>query len=150
MKITVEFESMDEFEAFKVSGKKTRGKKDEDGPAAEPQPLIGSVPAPLQPPSTFNPSGFAPPAAGATQAAPAFPAAAAPGPEPAVVALVEKINARLSAIPITDQAIAWFRSELVKHGLDAAQATMDQIKAVHLPKLSVPALEGIAKLVGCP
>ena len=39
MKITVEFESIDEFEAFKVSGKKTRSKKEEaeeTGPATAP------------------------------------------------------------------------------------------------------------------
>ena len=81
MRITVEFESMEEFEAFRTSGKKTRTKKEE---ADENVAAQGNAPAPLAPPvggqPGFNPgatAGFAPPAAGVA-ALGAFPAAGAP------------------------------------------------------------------------
>ena len=151
MRITVEFESMEEFEAFRTSGKKTRTKKEE---ADENVAAQGNAPAPLAPPAGaqpgFNPgatTGFAPPAAGAATLG-AFPAAGAPTVAPEVVALVNRIKAVVdSAIakgqPV-DQMLGWFRSQC---GAEAANYTMDQIKDVALPKMAVPALEQMAKLM---
>jgi hypothetical protein len=144
----LEFDSIEEVKEFVTKLKGTRGGKadKEDGEA--------TAPAPLAPPAgqTFAPgAGFAPPAAGATAAAAGPFAAAANGPAPEVLALVTRINTRIdgaaaSGQPV-DQMVAWFRGECAKAGLDANNATMDQIKAVFLPKMPVPALEGIAKLM---
>lgn len=137
------FDSIEEVKEFVASLKGTRGKKgeaDDDLPKA-----TGQAPAPLQPPAaqtaTFNPGGFAPQA---------LPVAAVTGPAPEVVALVGKITAKLDAAIAAgqpaDAALQWFRGQC---GPEAAQATMDQIKAVFLPKTPVPGLENIAKLMGC-
>lgn len=149
MKITVEFESAEEFEAFKVSGKKTRTKKDETDEAG------GSAPAPLAPPAGgsaqgFNPGGmstaqFAPPAGGAVQVPGVF---SAPAVAPEIAALVQRIVTKLdSAIASgqpADQALAWFKSQC---GPETANYTLDQIKQQALPKLAQPVLENMAKLM---
>lgn len=146
------FDSIEEVKEFVASLKGTRGKK---GEADDDMPKVtGQAPAPLQPPATqtatFNPGGFAPQAQPAAPAASAFPVAAVTGPAPEVVALVGKITAKLDAAIAAgqpaDAALQWFRGQC---GPEAAQATMDQIKAVFLPKTPVPGLENIAKLMGC-
>lgn len=152
MKISVEFESMEEFEAFRTSGKKTRTKKEEADEAT-----TGSAPAPLQPPAGgavqgFNPAGFAPPAGGAALGAGAFPAAAAqPSVAPEIVALVNRIVTKLDAAIASgqsaEQALAWMRGECIKCGIDASSYTLDQVKQAGLPKMSMPALENMAKLM---
>lgn len=126
------------------------GKKDEPEAAA---------PAPLAPPQTtaaaFNPNGpgFAPQAAGATQTGGAFPVAAASGPAPEVLGLVTRLTTRYDALATQGQdpnaMLTWFRNECVKAGVtEAANATWDQVKQACLPKLSVPSLEAMAKLMG--
>ena len=147
----LEFDSIDEVKAFIAQLKGTRGKKGDD--VEEVMPNAPQVPAPMaiptSQPAAFNPAGFAPPAAGAGQAAVAFPAPAATGPAPEVVALVgriiERLDATLKSGQPPDGALTWFRSQC---GPEAAQATMDQIKTQFLPRLAVPALENIAKLMG--
>lgn len=149
-KVTLEFDSWEEAEAFRTSGKATRRKKadgtDDTGPEA---------PAPMQPPAAAAVTGpaptFAPPAAAAVQqtgfpAANAFPQAN--GPSPAVAALVERINKRIdgaiaSGQPV-DQILAWFRGQC---GVGYEQATLDQIKQAALPKLPEAQLTEIAKLM---
>ena len=150
MKITVEFESVDEFEAFKTSGKKTRTKKEEAAEAAAEGATV-DVPAPIQPPAgapTFNPPNAAP-APFAAQA-PTFAAPAAPAVDPAVTDLVGKIverwNGSVTANPATaDGALKFFRDQI---GADAASATADQIQNVLLPKLPLEQLKKIAPLLG--
>jgi hypothetical protein len=138
------FDSIEEVKEFVANLKGTRGKKGEidDAPAA-------AAPAPLQPPQTFNPSGFAPQGQPAAQVGGAFPAAVV-GPAPEVLALVTKITARLDQALAggqpAEQALTWFRSQC---GPEAASATMDQIKGTFLPRMTVPVLENIAKLMGC-
>jgi hypothetical protein len=141
MKITVEFENEAE---FKARIKNPRGGKDDDGqPAGTTQ-----APPPLMPPqgqsTAFNP---APPPAAFTP--PQFPGAAGqPTVDPTVAGLVQRIVARIdSAIASgqpADAVLNWFRGQC---GAEASAATMDQIKAVFLPKLAVPGLENIAKLM---
>jgi len=129
MKITVEFDSMDDFEAFRVSGRAKRTKK--EAPA-------------------FNPPGLAPPAPFAALAS-AFPAAAAaPAVDPAVAALVGKITAKRdfafsSGASSADGALGWFREQC---GPEAAQATMAQIDQVFLPKMPPDRLAQLAKWMG--
>jgi hypothetical protein len=139
MKITVEFENEAE---FKARIKNPRGGKDDDGPATGTQ----QAPAPLMPPQgggqAFNPNppvAFTPPQGG-------FPGA--PAGDPVVAGLVQRIVARIDGAIASgqpaDAVLNWFRGQC---GAEAAGATMDQIKTVFLPKLTVPALENIAKLM---
>jgi hypothetical protein len=138
MKITVEFDTEEEFKARIKNPRGGRGgDKDDD------EQLKGQAPAPLMPPpgaqTQFQPAAFAPPQAG-------FPGA--PGGDPVVAGLVQRITARIdSAIASgqpADAVLNWFRGQC---GGEAVGATMDQIKTVFLPKLAVPGLENIAKLM---
>jgi hypothetical protein len=152
MKISVDFENLEEFEAFRASGKKTRGKKDEGADDT------GNAPAPLQPPAGGaavgfpGAGGFAPQGAGVGQVGGAFPAAGAPVLAPEVAALVQRITTRMdsavsSGVTKADDMLTWFRGQCAGVDPNAANATLDQIKGVFLPKLSVPALDQIAKMM---
>lgn len=143
------FSSIEEVQEFVKRLKGTRGGKGDkdEGDAID----VNKAPPPLAPPQTgavqgFQPGGFAPQVAGAGPAAAGPFAAAAIGPAPEVLALVNRINVRLDAALMagqpTEQALDWFRKQC---GPEAAAATMEQIKTVFLAKLSVPALENIAK-----
>lgn len=142
------FDSIDEVKEFVKGLKGTRGGK--GGDADEGQ--TAGTPAPLQPPATqpgpFNPAAFAPQGAGVAQAAAAFPAAGAIGPAPEVLALVQRISAKIDGAIASGQpaenVLAWFRSQC---GPEAAQASMDQIKSVVMPRMAMPALAEIAKLM---
>lgn len=135
MKITVEFDSEEEFKArIKNPRGGKGGDKDDDG-----QPATTTAPAPLMPPQSapaFNP---APPQGG-------FPGASVG--DPVVAGLVQRIVARIDGAIASgqpaDAVLNWFRGQC---GAEASGATMDQIKAVFLPKLTVPGLEQIAKLM---
>lgn len=146
------FDSIEEVKLFVKGLKGTRtgkgGDDDEGQPAA-----TGQAPAPLQPPQGGAPGfpgagGFAPPAAGAGPGAGGPFAPSAPALAPEVAALVNRITARIdgaiAAGQAADQVLSWFRGQC---GPEAAQATMDQIKTIFLPKAAVPTLEGIAKLM---
>ena len=152
----LEFDSIAELKEFYAQLKGTRGKKGDDaddvpaqsaaaGPALAPAPMA----IPTQQP-TFNPAGFAPQAAGAGQAAPVFPVAAATGPAPEVLALVAKINERtnasIAANPTSlSDALKFFRDAI---GPDAAQATLQQIQEHFLPRMATDKLTQLAKLMG--
>lgn len=140
------FDSIEETREFVKQLKTSRGKGDKDegetGGAA-----AGQAPAPLAPPASamqFAPgatAAFTPPAGAA------FPSAA-PQLDPALQALVNRITTRIdgaiqSGQP-ADQVLAWFRGQC---GPEAANATMDQIKTIFLPKAAPPTLENIAKLM---
>lgn len=141
MKITVEFENEAE---FKARIKNPRGGKDDDGPA--PQGAAGGAPAPIMPPQGGQPA-FNPATASASFTPPqGFPGA--PVGDPVVAGLVQRIVARIdSAIASgqpADAVLNWFRGQC---GAEASAATMDQIKTIFLPKLAVPGLENIARLM---
>jgi hypothetical protein len=143
------FDTLEEVKDFVKQLKGTRGGKGDKDDDAGP----GTAPAPIQPPAgqaapTFAPSGgFVPPGAGATQQGAAFPAANA-GPAPEIMALVQRISARVdSAIQSgqpADQVLTWFRTQC---GPEAATATMDQIKQHFLPRAAQAKLDDIAKLM---
>lgn len=137
------FDSIEETKEFVASLKGTRGKKGD----SDADPTLNQAPPPAMPPpgqaAAFNPqpAAFNPPAG--------FPGAgAAPGVDPATQAIVGRIAARIdgaigSGQP-ADTVLTWFRSQC---GAEAANATMDQIKQNFLPKLPMPTLEQIAKLM---
>lgn len=142
MRITVEFDTEEE---FKARIKNPRGGKGGDKDDGEGQPATGQAPAPLMPPQgQFNP---APAPAAFTSPQGGFPGAPQTH-DPVVAGLVQRIVARIdSAIASgqpADAVLNWFRGQC---GAEASAATMDQIKAVFLPKLAVPGLENIAKLM---
>jgi hypothetical protein len=154
----LEFDSIAELKEFYAQLKGTRGKKGDDADDAPPAsgmtaPPTVQVPAPMAIPTqqpTFNPAGFAPQAAGAGQAAPVFPVAAATGPAPEVLALVAKINERanasIGANPASlNDALKFFRDSI---GPDAAQATLQQIQEHFLPRMATDKLAQLAKLMG--
>lgn len=142
----LKFTSIEEIKDFMSQLKGTRGgkgSKDDDGPAA----TTGQAPAPLQPPAggpAFNPApnaAFTPPGTG-----PVFGQAS--GVDPAVQALVTRINTKIDGAIAggqpADAVLSWFRQQC---GPEAAAATMDQIKTLFLPKAAMPTLENIAKLM---
>jgi hypothetical protein len=133
------FDSIEEVKDFVGSLKGTRGKKgdaDDGGDAKAPPPIM--------PPVGGASTGFTSPASGFI-AQGGFP----PAGDPAVQALVTRINTKIDGALASgqpqDAALQWFRGQC---GPEAAAATMDQIKTVFLPRLTLPALENIAKLMG--
>lgn len=139
------FDSIEEVKLFVGNLKGTRGKKGEndDGELIPPQQ---QAPAPIMPPQG-QPAAFQPQAAPAfTPPQPAFPSA--PAADPAIAGLVNRIVARIDGAIAggqpADAVLTWFRGQC---GAEAAGATMDQIKQVFLPKLAMPTLENIAKLM---
>lgn len=135
MKIIVEFDSEDE---FKARIKNPRGSKGEEAVTTQ------QAPAPLQPPAQ---QAFQPATAPAFQAPQGMPFSA-PVVDPVAAGLVQRINARIDAAIAggqpADSALNWFRGQC---GAEAANATLDQIKHHFLPKMAVPTLENIAKLM---
>lgn len=147
----LEFDSIEEVKEFVTKLKGTRGGKATD---ADDAPAAGTTaPAPAQPPAggpgpTFSP-GPAPGAFGGAPAGGAFPGPAAPtGPSPEVLALVQRISARIDGAIASgqpaDAARTWLAGQC---GPEAANYTMDQLKTVALPKAAMPVLENIAKLM---
>lgn len=137
--------------------KKKRGGKDEPDAGATggqnaPAPIMpnmqqgGGFPGPGA--TTFAPQG-----PGAVQMGGAFPAAGAQQVAPEVQALVQRIVNRidwcLTPPPqgggqSPESVTAWFRTQC---GPSAADATMDQIKQLFLPRMQMPGLDNIAKLM---
>lgn len=132
--------------ASKIKG--TRGGRSKDDADAQ----SGGAPAPLQPPQG-GVAGFAPGGGGAPQGfnPTSFSPAGAQtvqGPSPEVAALVQRISTRIDGLiqqgqPAAD-VLKWFQGQC---GAEAANATMDQIKAHFLYKLPQPSLEDMAKLI---
>jgi hypothetical protein len=149
MQIT--FNSLDEVKEFVKALKGTRGPKgsNDEGDA--------QAPAPIMPPVGGAGTQFAPsPSQGFGHSNP-FPAHAGVADSHSqqlsssalvnglVQRIVAKIDGSLANGQPTEPALNWFRSQC---GSEAASATMDQIKTIFLPRMAVPALENIAKLVG--
>jgi hypothetical protein len=141
MKITVEFENEAE---FKARIKNPRGGKDDDQPAGATQ-----APPPLMPPSGQQPAAFNPAPPPVAFTPPQFPGAAGQSAgDPVIGSLVQRIVARIDSALANgqpaDAVLNWFRTQA---GPGAESATMDQMKQVFLSKMTVPALENIAKLM---
>lgn len=143
MKVSVEFDSMEEFEAFRTSGKKTRAKGQVDEPS---EAQVASQPSQpqmqVQPPQQFTP----PPA----QPAHGFPGANGPTPPPAaahplVGKIIERIDSSLASGQTPEAIVAWFGQQI---GPEAANATIDQLKQILLPRMSEAQLRGIAPQLG--
>lgn len=150
------FESVEEVRTFvkdELKGARRGGKDDGEANAGAGQANTGGAPTPLSPPAGQL-SGL--PGAGSTFTPPGsgFPGTAGPSPE--IAALVNRLAARIDVViqgnpaanvppQPADQVLNWFRTQC---GPEAANATMDQIKQVLLPKASQPTLENIARLVG--
>lgn len=153
------FDTIEEVREFVKGLKTSRTKGDADEGTQAGAATGQQAPAPIMPqtngafpgPGTMQTAGFAAPGPGAGPAGGGFPAAGAQlGPAPEVVALVNRIVTRMDAAVAkgetnVDQMLVWFRGQC---GAEAANATLDQIKGIFLPRLTVPALDGIAKLTG--
>lgn len=146
----LKFFSIEEVKEFVASLKGTRGGKKGD----DAEEVKGNAPPPLPPPAHQTQGfpgsgGFVPPAGGATQTGGAFPAAAAPNsaPEahPHVARIIAGIEKSLQGGTDVNNMLNWFRSQC---GAEAANATLDQIKTVFIPKQSPAVLENIVKLMG--
>jgi hypothetical protein len=147
MKITVEFDNWDEMEAFRTSGKKTRGRKDDinEAPTVEEvtekvaqMNALASAPPQQQPlPQQFVQPG--PPPGG-------FPGGNGQVPvHPLVTAIIARIDGAISTGQSTDAIATWFRQQI---GPEAANATLDQIKQIFVPKMSSVQLETLAPILG--
>jgi hypothetical protein len=144
MKITVEFETWDEMEAFRTSGKKTRGKKDEPEITVEEvtAAVAANTPPQAQPQFTPPPVAVQPPAG--------FPGANGITPPPSAVhplvtAIVARIDGAISTGQSTDAIAGWFRQQI---GPEAANATLDQIKQIFVPRMSEAQLRQLAPQLG--
>jgi hypothetical protein len=147
MRINIEFDSWEEMEVFRTSGKKTRGKSQmtETEEAAElqaskadPTVTVAANPVP--------PQSFVPPAA---QAAPTgFPGANGPTPPPpdkVVTAILARIDGAVNSGQSTDAIVNWFRQQI---GPEATNATLEQIRNILIPRLTKPQLTQIAPQLG--
>jgi len=155
------FDTIEEVQEFVKRLKTTRGGKGEkeEAETTTAQQTTAIAPPPMQPPNSALPAqqgfpgtgGFAPPAGGAAPAGGGFPVDGATGPVPEVQALVTRIITKLdqsigSGASGAEQALQWFRGQCsTALGENLSAANMDQIKSVCLPKMTVPALENIAK-----
>jgi hypothetical protein len=136
MKITVEFDSMEEYEAFRISGKKTRSKKEEAEEAAPIEQTAQAI-RDAQPLQAFTP----PPASTG------FPGAngGTPPVHPLVTAILARIDGAVSSGQPSDAVVTWFRQQI---GPEAAQATLDQIKQIFIPRMTEAQLKQIAPQLG--
>lgn len=149
MKVIVEFDSMEEFESFRTSGRKPRTKREEIDDAAvaapaaaQPAPAVTPAPSAAAPPPA--PQTFTPPPV-AIHGFPSGNSGAPPAPHPLVTAIIGKIDGAIASGQQADAVIAWFRQQI---GPDAAQATLDQIKSVFIPRMSEVQLRQIAPQLG--
>ena len=147
MKIIVEFDSMEEFEAFRSSGKKARSRIKEEEPVQEevaqtaPEPV---APAPVAPTPT-PPPGFTPPSTATVHNFPGSNSGSPPTVHPLVTAILARIDGALTTGQSTDAVVQWFRQQI---GPDAANATLDQIKQIFIPRMSAERLEQLAPQLG--
>jgi hypothetical protein len=138
------FDSIEEVREFVKGLKGTRGGKAGDGEDG----ATGQAPQPLAPPAG-GAAGF--PGAGAAAFTPpggGFPAGGAPTVAPEVAGLVQRISVRIDGAIASgqpaDAARAWLAGQC---GPETAAYTLDQLKTVAMPKLTVAALENIAKMM---
>lgn len=132
MKIIMEFENWAEMEEFRTSGKKTRvkGAKEEvEEQQIAPDPVsVLAVAAPL---SQGFPGNSGSPATVTIH--------------PLVTAILARIDGAVSSGQSTDAVVTWFRQQI---GPEAANATLDQIKQVFVPRMTEQQLKQIAPQLG--
>jgi hypothetical protein len=144
MKITVEFDTWEELEQFRVSGKATRKRVKDDEPTVEevaekqaqmpqPAPAIQPVATPPDVQQHMQSVGF-PGANGQT-----------PPTHPLVTAILARIDSAIGSGQPADAIVTWFRQQI---GPDAAQASLDQLKQVFIPRMSEAQLKQIAPQLG--
>jgi len=148
MKITIEFENWDEMETFRTSGKKSRGRKGdvEDAPTVDEvrDAVAANTPQQQQPPAAQPAQQqFAPPPGG-------FPGANGQMPSPSqvhplVTAILARIDGAIQTGQSMDAIVTWFRQQI---GPEAANATLDQIKQVFVPRMPEAQLKQIAQPLG--
>ncbi len=136
MRITVDFDTWDEMEAFRTSGKKTRTKKEEAADIAE-ETAVATPSAPVQ--------GFTAPVVPVQGFPGSMPPAAPAAVNPIVAQIIAKVDGALSSGQSPDNVLNWFRQKI---GPDAAQATLDQIKTVYLPRMNDAQLKTLAPMFG--
>ena len=148
MKITVEFDTWEEMEIFRTSGKKARGKKE------EPEVTVEEVTEKVaQMNSDMAAPQFTPPPVGvvAQPHAGGFPGSnsgtmpAVATPHPLVAAILARIDGAVASGQPADAIVTWFRQQI---GPDAAQASLDQIKQVFIPRMGEAQLKQIAPQLG--
>jgi len=146
MKITIEFENWDEMETFRTSGKKSRGRKGdvEDAPTVDEVRDAVAANTPQQPPAAQPvQQQFAPPPG-------SFPGANGQMPSPSqvhplVTAILARIDGAIQTGQSMDAIVTWFRQQI---GPEAANATLDQIKQVFVPRMPEAQLKQIAQPLG--
>jgi hypothetical protein len=159
MRINVEFDSWEEMEIFRTSGKKTRGKSQmsevEEAvelQASKADPTVtqhAEKQAQMAASTIVNPvpaQTFQPPAVATAPAG--FPGANGPTPpaaNPLVAAILARIDGAVATGQSSDDIVRWFRQQI---GPDAANATIDQIRQVYVPRMSDAQLKSIAPLLG--
>lgn len=140
MRISVEFDNWEEMEAFRTSGKKSRGKKGDvdevtvEEQAAATQPVMGQ---PINAPATPPPSHGFPGANGAVP-----PPAAL---HPLATAIIGRIDSAIGSGQPADAILNWFRQQI---GPEAASATLEQLKQVFIPRMQETQLKQIAPQLG--
>ncbi len=146
------FSSIEEVKEFVKSLKGTRGGKDKDDEAAP-----GNAPQPMAPPtgqaSAFPGAGGFAPQAGGAGGQTAFPAHGAATLDPVITELVGKVLGRIDGAIQSGQSAEscrqWVAGQIASAGHpDAMNATLDQIKALYLPKMAAPWLSQIYALMG--
>jgi hypothetical protein len=146
MKISVEFDTWEEMELFRTSGKKTRGKaKDDEVTVEEVTEKVAQMnTAAATTLGTQANNTFQPVPSPVAQGFPGGNGAAAPM-HPLATAVIGKIDGAIGSGQPTESIAAWFRSQI---GPDAAQATLDQIKQVFIPRMTEAQLKQIAPQLG--
>jgi hypothetical protein len=146
MKITVEFDTWEEMEIFRTSGKKTRGKSqmaDESPTVEEVTEKVAQMNAqPAPQPQAFQPQPVA------AQPVQGFPGSngSAPAPShPLVTAILARIDGAVSSGQPSEAIVTWFRQQI---GPDAANATLDQLRQVFIPRMTETQLKQIAPQLG--
>lgn len=162
MRINIEFDSWEEMEIFRTSGKKTRGKSQmtEVEEATELQ-ASRTNPAETQPPQQIEKTAQAIRDAQPLQAAQStfaaqvapqqsqgFPGNSGHMPDttnPLIQAILARIDGAVNSGQSADAIVNWFRQQI---GPEAAQATLDQIKQIFVPRMTEQQLRQIAPQLG--
>ena len=138
MKVIVEFDSWTELEEFRTSGKKTRVKAKDEEQAEEVAQAITNAQPLQQPPSP-------PPQTATVHSFPGSNSGSPPTIHPLVTAILARIDGAVSSGQSTDAVITWFRQQI---GPDAANATLEQIKQIFVPRMTEAQLKQIAPQLG--
>ena len=163
MRISIEFDNWEEFEAFREGGEESnaapgapatpRRRRRTAAEMAAAGPAAGQAPAGQPQPGNSGfgpPPGSAPQAAGFGGAAPGFPGMgaatpAAPQANPLVAQIILRTEQAVQAGQPLDSVVGWYRQTL---GPETAQANWEQIKTAFLPRAAEPLLKQIASTLG--